>query len=158
MTNAREGVRGPGAGEARFAAYLDEITSELGHASRAAAARAYCTGLLLPGERKSIEPMAARIEPARVQAAHQSLHHMVAKAEWDDAALLRAVREQVLPAFERHGPVRYWIVDDTGFPKKGHHSVGVARRYCGELGKQELCQVRSACRWPTTRPACRSPT
>jgi pimeloyl-ACP methyl ester carboxylesterase len=85
------------------------------HRRRAAAARAYCTGLLLPGERKSIAPMAARIAPARVQAAHQSLHHVVARAEWDDAALLRAVRAQVLPAIEQHRPVRYWIVDDTGF-------------------------------------------
>jgi SRSO17 transposase len=113
----------------------------VGHRRRAAAARAYCTGLLLPGERKSIEPMAARLAPERVPAAHQSLHHLVAQAEWDDAALLRAVREQVLPAIERHGPVRYWIVDDTAFPKKGKHSVGVARQYCGELGKQDNCQV-----------------
>jgi SRSO17 transposase len=109
----------------------------LGHAKRAASARAYCTGLLLPGERKSIEPMAARLEPAHVQARHQSLHHMVAQAEWDDAA----VRAQVLPALERHGPVRYWIVDETGFPKQGTHSVGVARQYCGQLGKQDNCQV-----------------
>jgi SRSO17 transposase len=138
---AERRTRRPRTGEERLAAYLDGIASVLGHASRARAARAYCAGLLLPGERKSIEPMAARIAPARVQAQHQSLHHLVAQAEWDDAAVLRAVREQVLPAIARHGPIRYWIVDDTGFPKKGQHSVGVARQYCGELGKQDNCQV-----------------
>jgi SRSO17 transposase len=132
------GLRG---GEARFAVYLDEISAVLGHASRAAAARAYCTGLLLPGARKSVEPMAARIEPARVGARHQSLHHVVAKADWSDAALLGAVRQQVLPALGRHGPVRYWIIDDTGCPKQGEHSVGVTRQYCGQLGKQDNCQV-----------------
>jgi SRSO17 transposase len=134
-------TRRPRTGEARFAAYLEAIAAVLGDVRRAASARAYCTGLLLPGERKSVEPMAARIEPARVQAKHQSMHHVVAKAEWDDAALLRAVREQVLPAIERHGPVRYWMVDDTAFPKQGTHSVGVARQYCGQLGKQENCQA-----------------
>jgi SRSO17 transposase len=71
----------------------------------------------------------------------QSLHHVVAQAEWDDAALLAAVRAEVLPAIERHGPVTYWIVDDTGFPKQGKHSVGVARQYCGQLGKPDNCQV-----------------
>src|SRR5215212_8200693 len=141
MAQAKEGARRPRTGEERFAAYLDAIAAVLGHASRASAARAYCTGLLLPGERKSIEPMAARIEPGRVQARHQSLHHVVAKAEWDDLALLRAVRERVLPAIERHGPERYWMVDDTAFPKQGEHSVGVARQYCGQLGKQDNCQV-----------------
>jgi SRSO17 transposase len=131
----------PGTGEERFAAYLEAIAAVLGDVRRAASARAYCTGLLLPGERKSVEPMAARIAPGRVQARHQSLHHVVAKAGWDDAALLRAVRDQVLPAIERHGPVRYWMVDDTAFPKQGGHSVGVARQYCGQLGKQDSCQV-----------------
>ncbi|HYX62451.1 MAG TPA: IS701 family transposase [Streptosporangiaceae bacterium] len=137
----QEGARQPLTGEARLEAYLDAITGELGHARRAASARAYCTGLLLPGERKSIEPMAARLDPAHVQAKHQSLHHVVAQADWDDAALLAAVRAQVLPAIERHGPVAYWIVDDSGFPKQGTHSVGVARQYCGQLGKQDNCQV-----------------
>jgi len=129
------------AGAERFAVYLDEITAVLGHASRAASARAYCTGLLLPGERKSVEPMAARIEPGRVRARHQSMHHVVAQAAWDDAAVLRKVRELVLPVVERHGPVRHWIVDDTGFPKQGKSSVGVARQYCGQLGKQDNCQI-----------------
>ncbi len=137
----QEAARQSLAGEARLAAYLDAIAGVLKHASRAASARAYCTALLLPGERKSIEPMAARLEPAHVQAKHQSLHHVVAQADWDDAAVLAAVRAQVLPAIERHGPVRYWIVDDTSFPKQGMHSVGVARQYCGQLGKQDNCQV-----------------
>jgi SRSO17 transposase len=137
----RKETQQPLTSEARLAAYLDAIAGVLGHASRAASAQAYCTGLLLPGERKSIEPMAARLDPAHVQAKHQSLHHVVAQAEWDDAAVLAAVRAQVLPAIERHGPVAYWIVDDSGFPKQGTHSVGVARQYCEQLGKQDNCQV-----------------
>jgi SRSO17 transposase len=137
----QKGTQQPLTSEARLAAYLDAIAGVLGHASRAAAAQAYCTGLLLPGDRKSIEPMAARLDPGHVQAKHQSLHHVVAQAEWDDAALLAAVRAQVLPAIERHGPMCDWIVDDTSFPKQGKHSVGVARQYCGQLGKQDNCQV-----------------
>src|SRR3954465_7603501 len=124
----QEGARQPLTGEARLAAYLDTIVGGRGQAGRAASARAYCTALLLPGERKSIEPMAARLDPAHVQAQHQSLHHVVAQADWDDAALLAAVRTQVLPALARHGPVAYWIVDDRGFPKQGTHSGGGARR------------------------------
>ena len=142
MARAMEGAAGPRRGEARFAAYLDGIAAVLGRAGRASAARAYCTGLLLPGARKSVEPMAARIEPGRVQARHRSLHHVVAKAGWSDAALLAAVRRRVLPALGRHGPVRYWIVDDTGSPKQGGHSVGVARQYCGQLGKRANSDVR----------------
>src|ERR1700760_4890132 len=137
----QEGARQPLTGEARLAAYLDAIVGGLGHVRRAASARAYCTGLLWPGERQSGEPMAARLDPAHVQAKHQSLHHVVAKADWNDAAMLAAVRAQVLPAIERHGPITHWIVDDTGFPKQGKHSVGVTRQYCGQLGKQDTCEV-----------------
>ncbi len=130
-----------GTSESRFTVFVEMLASAVGHADRAAPLRAYCTGLILPGERKSVEPMAARVEPARVQAAHQSLHHFVAKAEWSDEALMEKVREHALGLIEHHGPVRAWIVDDTGFPKKGVHSVGVARQYCGQLGKQDNCQV-----------------
>ena len=128
-------------GEARFAAYVATLGKSLGHADRVAPFRSYCTGLLLPGDRKSVEPMASRVAPGRVRAAHQSLHHFVAKAEWSDEAVLAAVRSQVLPVIEQKGPIRAWIVDDTGVPKKGTHSVGVARQYCGQLGKQDNCQV-----------------
>jgi SRSO17 transposase len=85
--------------------------------------------------------MAARVAPFRIGAAHQSLHHFVAKAPWDDAVLLAAVRAYALPAMLARGPIRAWIVDDTGLPKKGRLSVGVARQSCGQLGKQDNCQV-----------------
>ncbi|WP_316980463.1 IS701 family transposase [Shumkonia mesophila] len=130
-----------GGSEWRFEAYVEHLCSAVKHADRAGPLRGYCLGLLLPGERKSVEPMAARIEPGRVGAAHQSLHHFVAKADWSEEALLSAARAVALPAIERHGALRAWIVDDTGFPKKGVHSVGVARQYCGQLGKQDNCQV-----------------
>ena len=127
--------------KSRFSAYVEGLATTLGHADRVVPLKAYCTGLLLPGERKSVEPMAARVAPGRVQAAHQSLHHFVAKAKWSDDTMLAAVQAQVLPVIERQGAIRAWIVDDTGFPKKGRHSVGVARQYCGQLGKQDNCQI-----------------
>ena len=125
----------------RFHAYVERLSSALGHQDRHGPLRDYVTGLCLPGDRKSIEPMAARVDPRHVRARHQSMHHFVANAAWDDGAVLRIAREAVLAALERHGPVAAWVVDDTGMPKKGRHSVGVARQYCGVLGKQENCQV-----------------
>jgi SRSO17 transposase len=103
--------------------------------------KAYCAGLLLPGERKSVEPMAARLAPDNVRRTHQSLHHLVADAPWSDEAVLESVREPVVRAMKQNGPVAAWIVDDTGFVKKGTHSVGVARQYCGQVGKQDNCRV-----------------
>ena len=125
----------------RFMAYLAELASVIGHVDRAGPLRDYCTGLLLPAERKSVEPMAAMTAPARTAAQHQSLLHFVGQGNWSDERVLTKIREQVLPAIEAHGPISAWIIDDTGFPKKGKHSVGVARQYCGQLGKQDNCQV-----------------
>jgi len=125
----------------RFRVYVERLTAALGHQDRHGPLRDYVTGLCLPGERKSIEPMAARVDPRHVRARHQSMHHFVANAAWDDGAVLRVARETVLAAMDRHGPVGAWVVDDTGIPKKGRHSVGVARQYCGVLGKQDNCQV-----------------
>jgi SRSO17 transposase len=120
---------------------MEGLAKAAGHADRAAPLKAYCAGLLLPGERKSVEPMAARLAPDNVRRMHQSLHHLVADAPWSDAAILEQARGYVLSAMKTKGPVQAWIVDDTGFPKKGTHSVGVARQYCGQVGKQDNCRV-----------------
>jgi SRSO17 transposase len=115
----------------------------------------YCTGLLLPGERKSVEPMAARLAPDDVRRMHQSLHHLVADAPWDDQEVLERVGQQVIPAMQKHGPVVAWILDDTGFPKQGKHSVGVGRQYCGQLGKSDNCQAAvslSVSTWNSSLP------
>jgi len=125
----------------RFATYLDQVTQVAGHADRVVPMQNYTKGVLLPIERKSVEPMAARLAPDNVRQMHQSLHHIVAQAAWSDTALLSQVRSWVLPAILRQQPLAAWIVDDTGFPKKGTHSVGVTRQYCGQLGKQENCRV-----------------
>jgi SRSO17 transposase len=135
------GRREKGGSEARFAAYVDDLVSVIGHADRARPLRDYCTGLLMPCERKSVEPMAAVTAPERTAAQHQSLLHFVGEGRWSDERVLTRIRESVLPVIERAGPIEAWIIDDTAFPKKGMHSVGVARQYCGQLGKQDNCQV-----------------
>jgi len=134
-------VKNASGSESRFEDYLERIAAVLGHEDRREPLRGYLVGLCLPGERKSIEPMAARVDPRHVRARHQSLHHFVSNAPWDDEVVLRMARDYVLEQMERHGAVAAWIVDDTGIPKKGRHSVGVARQYCGVLGKQDNCQV-----------------
>src|SRR6195256_5018802 len=130
-----------GDSETRFAEYVAGLGSVIGHVERTRPLRDYCTGLMLPGERKSVEPMAAKTAPARTAAQHQSLLHFVGVATWSDEDVLAKVREMVLPAIERSGPIEAWIIDDTSFPKQGKHSVGVQHQYCGQLGKQANCQV-----------------
>ena len=145
----------PGPQEKRFAAYIEGLANAAGHEDRHKPLQNYCKGLLLPGERKSIEPMAARLDPENVQPMRQSLHHLVAKAPWSDETLLEEVRNQVLPTMRKQGAVVAWIVDDTGFPKKGTHSVGVARQYCGQVGKQDNCRVAvslSVATWSSSLP------
>jgi SRSO17 transposase len=125
----------------RFDEYLDHLAEALGHADRREPLRQYCSGLLLPLERKSLEPMAGALAPSTVRSTHQAMHHFVADSPWSDKALLRAVRGWTLPAIEQQGPIEAWIIDDTGTPKQGKHSVGVAVQYCGQLGKKSNCQV-----------------
>jgi SRSO17 transposase len=128
--------------ESRFEQYAEKMVQALGHADRATPARWYLRGLMLPGQRKSVEPMAARVHPQDVGSAHQSMHHLVADSDWSDTALLAAVAAEVVPVLSSHGQARcFWIIDDTSYRKWGKHSVGVARQYCGHLGKTENCQV-----------------
>src|ERR1700732_576335 len=127
----------PGAQQKRFAAYLDRLAQAAGHLDRVIPLKSYCTGLLLPGERKSVEPMAARLCPDNVRQTHQSLHHVVAHSPWSDEDLLEAVRQYALPAMQKQGPIEAWIVGDTGFVKKGPHSVGVRRKDGGQAGSRE---------------------
>lgn len=124
----------------RFEQYMAHLADGLGHTDRHAGLKGYCTGLMLPLSRKSVEPMAARVDPLHASARHQSLHHFVAKAEWSDQEILRRMSQWVVPKMDLSGG-GFWIIDDTGFPKQGKHSVGVARQYCGMLGKQDNCQV-----------------
>jgi SRSO17 transposase len=138
---AEMGLAKSGDAASRFSAYVEGLTSVIGHADRAKPLRDYCVGLMMPCERKSVEPMAAVTAPERTAAQHQSLLHFVGEGNWSDERVLAKVRELVLPEMERHGPIEAWIIDDTGFPKKGRHSVGVGRQYCGELGKQDNCQI-----------------
>jgi SRSO17 transposase len=120
----------------RFEEYVSLIAQTLGHADRVEPFRGYCTGLLLPLKRKSVEPMAAQLAPTRVRSEHQRLHHFVADAPWSDQAVLDAVRVHTLERISpRVSKPEALLIDDTGYPKKGTHSVGVARQYCGQLGK-----------------------
>ena len=141
--------------KSRFAAYVEGLVSVIGHADRASPLRDYCLGLIMPCERKSVEPMAAITAPDRTAAQHQSLLHFVGQSPWSNEKVLAKVGEMVVPAIERHGPIEAWIIDDTGFPKKGQHSVCVARQYCGQLGKRENCHWRCRCHSPITTRACR---
>ena len=100
--------------ETRFERYAETMIQALGHADRAVPARWYLRGLMLPGSRKSVEPMAARVHPQDVRSAHQSMHHLVADSDWSDDALLAAVAREVVPVLTAAGQEPcYWIVDDT---------------------------------------------
>ena len=108
----------------RFGEYMDHLAQGLGHAYRRTGLQGYCTGLMLPLSRKSVEPMAARVDPLHASAKHQALHHFVAQAAWSDQEVLRRVCQWVVPRMD-FSAGGWWIIDDTGFPKKGRHSASL---------------------------------
>lgn len=113
--------------------FLAPALAQLGRTERRVAATRYVHGLLMPGQRKSIEPMAERlgVDP-------QSLQQFVSASPWSDQAVWRVVRREIIPQLE---PIEAWVVDETGWLKQGQHSVGVSHQYCGSVGKQANCQV-----------------
>lgn len=128
--------------EQRFQQYVDGIVSRLGHVDREEPARMYIKGLVLPGERKSVEPMAARVDGWAADRTRQRMGHVVASSPWEDSPIQQFVHDQVIPTIYDPSEGLPWIIaDDTGILKKGTKSVCVARQYIGQLGKNDNCQV-----------------
>jgi SRSO17 transposase len=131
------------AAEQRLEAYFDRIGEALGRPERRASFAVYAFGVLGDGERKSLEPIAARAcaDPRHADAEHQRLHHFALDSPWDDHAVRVVAARYALTAITAKEPVEAWIVDDTGFLKQGEHSVGVQRQYSGTAGKIANCQI-----------------
>jgi SRSO17 transposase len=121
--------------EAEFDRWVQPFLSEFGHVAQRRWAPVYLRGLIAPGERKSVEPMARRQCPED----KEQLHHFVATSKWETGALERILLEKADALVG--GTNAHLIIDDTALVKKGAHSVGVAHQYCGQLGKQANCQA-----------------
>lgn len=134
--------------EIRAAARLEEffeerIGSHLKDRRKRESFALYASGILGDGERKSVEPIAARTtaEPGNVNNMHSKLLYFLGRSVWDDRAVRLEAARYALEAIEQREPITTWIVDDTGFLKQGSHSVGVQRQYTGSAGKITNCQV-----------------
>lgn len=131
------------AGSERLAGYFDKIGQVLGDDRRRASFAMYAMGLFGEGERKSVEPIAARAasEPEETKRVHDRLLHFMTDSKWSDLDVRRIAAREALDAMTAQGPVQAWIVDDTGMLKQGTHSVGVQRQYTGSAGKIANCQL-----------------
>src|SRR3954463_13254800 len=127
--------------ERRFEEYVCELGTVVGNDARRRGLEDYVGGLLLPGGRKSMEPIAERLPPDPVSRRHQSIQHFVSEARWSDAAVRERVRAEVIPALRARAPIEHLIIDDTTLLKSGRHSVGVAVQYCGRLHATANCQT-----------------
>jgi SRSO17 transposase len=133
--------------DARLTYFLEDLLEPMARSERRHWARVYVQGLLLDGERKSIEPLAARIPGADVQA----LRQFVGQSPWAVEQVQRRLAHKVVDLLSE---AEVWIIDETSFPKAGQHSVGVARQYCGALGKIANCQVAVSLHWSSAEASC----
>jgi len=131
------------AAEGRLQSYFAAIGDELQEKRQRASFAAYALGILGDGDRKSVEPIAARSapEPVAARRAHERLLHFLKLGRWNDRAVRLVAARYAIAAMETREPVTTWVIDDTGFPKQGKHSVGVQRQYSGTLGKVGNCQI-----------------
>ena len=135
-----EGTSFDAAMERRFQDYLEDLGAVVGNDARRRGLSDYMTGLLLPGERKSMEPIAERLDRGNVSRRHQSIQHFVSEASWKDGPVRERVLGRVVPAMQQRGAIEHWIVDDTTLLKSGRQSVGVAMQYSGLVGTTVNCQ------------------
>ena len=135
-----EGPNFDAAMERRFQEYVEDLGTVVGNDARRRGLSDYMTGLLLPGERKSMEPIAERLESGNVSRRHQSIQHFVSEASWKDGPVRERVLGRVVPAMQKRGTIEHWIVDDTTLLKSGRHSVGVAIQYSGLVSTTANCQ------------------
>jgi SRSO17 transposase len=126
--------------ERRFQEYVEDLGAVVGNDARRRGLSDYMTGLLLPGERKSMEPIAERLESGNVSRRHQAIQHFVSEASWKDGPVRERVLGWVVPVMQKRGAIEHWIVDDTTLLKSGQHSVGVAIQYSGLVGTTANCQ------------------
>jgi SRSO17 transposase len=136
-----EGPSFDAAMERRFQEYVEDLGAVVGNDARRRGLSDYMTGLLLPGERKSMEPIAERLESGNVSRRHQAIQHFVSEASWKDGPMRERVLGRVVPAMRSRGAIEHWIVDDTTLLKSGRHSVGVAIQYSGLVGTTTNCQA-----------------
>src|SRR3954462_188544 len=127
--------------ERRFEEYVCELGTVVGNDARRRGLEDYVGGLLLPGGRKSMEPIAERLAPDPGAPRPQSIQHFVSEGRWRDAAVRERVRAEVIPALRARAPIEHLIIDDTTLLKSGRHSVGVAVQYCGRIHAPANCQT-----------------
>jgi SRSO17 transposase len=125
--------------------YALEYRPLFGRSDRFKQGRVYLHGLRLDGERKSIEPLNRRVPGGN----EQNLQQFINQSPWDPAPILATYRARMAAAFATDDGVI--VIDDTGFPKQGKHSVGVTRQYSGTLGKRANCQVATSLHYASAR-------